>query len=52
MDLIKASGKEVIVSSVPLGFSNELRSGKFRYLILKRGELSERCMKSYKEIKK
>ncbi|MCK5624278.1 NYN domain-containing protein [Candidatus Pacearchaeota archaeon] len=52
MELIKRAGKEVIISSVPMGFSSELRSGNFRYLVLGRGELSKECIKSYKEIKK
>jgi len=52
MELIKSLGREVIASSVPFGFSNELKSGKFRYLVLKRQEIAQNCMKSYKEIKK
>ena len=52
MELIKGSGKEVITSSVPMGYSNQLKSGAFRYLILGRGELSKECVKSYKELKK
>jgi len=52
MEIIKKSGMEVIPSSVPIGFSNELKSGKYRYLLLKRQELTNKCMKSYKEVKK
>jgi len=52
MQIIKTSEKEVITSMVPYGYSNQLKSGGFRYLILRRAELIEQCMKSYKEIKK
>ena len=52
MQIIKDSGREVITSSVPWGYSRELRGGRFRYLILKRAELTEKCMKSYQETKK
>lgn len=52
MELIKNSKAEVIVSSVPMGFSNQLKNGNFRYLILKRQDLVMRCMKTYKEVKK
>jgi len=51
MELIKKSKGEVISSMVPMGYSNELKS-KFRYLILKRYDLTNQCMKSYQDIKK
>jgi uncharacterized LabA/DUF88 family protein len=45
MELIKNEGCEVIVCSPKQGFSNELRQGKFRYLVLKKEELSN-CFKN------
>ena len=42
MNLIKEQGKEVITSSVSRGYSRDLRSGNFRYLVLKRNDL-EKC---------
>ncbi|MDP3987335.1 MAG: NYN domain-containing protein [Nanoarchaeota archaeon] len=44
MEIIKNSGNEVIVCSPKQGFSNELRQGKFRYLILNKEDL-EKCIK-------
>lgn len=44
MQIIKNAGYEVIVCSPKYGFSNELRQGKFRYLILKKEDLID-CMK-------
>ena len=44
MQIIKDAGYEVIVCSSKYGFSNELRQGKFRYLILKREDISK-CLK-------
>ena len=44
MQIIKDAGYEVIVCSPRYGFSNELRQGKFRYLILKKEDL-EKCLK-------
>ncbi len=44
MQTIKEAGYEVIVCSSKQGFSNELRQGKFRYLILKKEDL-EKCLK-------
>lgn len=44
MQIIKDAGYEVIVCNQRYGFSNELRQGKFRYLILKKDEL-ENCLK-------
>ena len=44
MQIIKDAGYEVIVCSTKQGFSNELRQGKFRYLILKKEDL-EKCLK-------
>jgi uncharacterized LabA/DUF88 family protein len=52
MQIIKDSGKEVITSMVPYGYSNQLKNSGFRYLILRRRDLIEQCMKSYREIKK
>jgi len=45
MQIIKTSGGEVISSSVHLGYSRELRDGRFRYLTITRRDLSENCMK-------
>jgi len=39
MQIIKDAGYEVIICSPMQGFSNELRQGKFRYLILKKEDL-------------
>jgi len=44
MEIIKKAGYEVIVCSPKQGFSNELRQGKFRYLILKKEDL-DKCLK-------
>lgn len=44
MQIIKDAGYEVIVCSPKYGFSNELRQGKFRYLILKKEDL-DKCLK-------
>jgi uncharacterized LabA/DUF88 family protein len=44
MEIIKEAGCEGIVCSPQQGFSNELRQGKFRYLILKKEDL-EKCLK-------
>ena len=44
MQIIKDAGYEVIVCSPKQGFSNELRQGKFRYLILKKEDL-DKCLK-------
>ena len=44
MQIIKDAGYEIIVCSPKQGFSNELRQGKFRYLILKKEDL-ENCLK-------
>ncbi len=48
---IKDSKKEVITSMVFPGYSNELRSGKFRYFYLTRNDLNKNCMKDYKKEK-
>ena len=42
MQIIKDAGYEVIICSPRYGFSNELRQGKFRYLVLKKEDL-EKC---------
>jgi O-acetylhomoserine/O-acetylserine sulfhydrylase-like pyridoxal-dependent enzyme len=47
MQTIKDAGKEVITSSVLYGYSNELRTGRFRYFYLKRSDLNQKCMKDY-----
>ncbi|NPE26633.1 NYN domain-containing protein [Methanococcoides sp. SA1] len=39
MNVIKRQGKEVITASVGRGYSRDLRSGDFRYVVLKRGDL-------------
>ena len=52
MQTIKDSGKEAITASVAMGYSNELRDGRFRYLYLKRQDLNQKCMKDYKDVKK
>jgi len=44
MQIIKNAGYEVIVCSPRDGFSNELRQGRFRYLILKTEDLAD-CVK-------
>ena len=44
MQIIKDAGYEVIVCCFKCGFSNELRQGKFRYLVLKKEDL-EACLK-------
>lgn len=44
MEIIKEVGYEVIVCCPQIGFSNELRQGKFRYFILKTEDL-KRCLK-------
>jgi len=41
MQIIKDAGYEVITCSPKYGFSNELRQGKFRYLILKKEDLNK-----------
>lgn len=47
LDLIKESGKEILISAVPLGFSSELRK-KFPYLILNQNNL-KKCFRDYKK---
>jgi uncharacterized LabA/DUF88 family protein len=49
LNLIKEKGKEVLVASVPSGFSKELRD-KFEYFIIKR-ETLKKCLKSWKDNK-
>lgn len=44
MQIIKASKCEVIVCSPRVGFSNELRQGKFRYFVLSKEDLLN-CLK-------
>jgi uncharacterized LabA/DUF88 family protein len=44
MQIIKGAKYEVIVCSPKTGFSNELRQGKFRYLILHKEDL-DKCLK-------
>lgn len=39
MNVIKRQGKEVITASVGRGYSRDLRSGDFRYVVLKRDDL-------------
>ena len=46
---IKDSKKEVITASVYIGYSRELRNGKFRYLYLKKKDLINNCLKDYKK---
>jgi len=48
LNLVKDVGKEVLVSAVPSGFSNELRQ-KFRFLVLGRKKLSA-CLRDYSEV--
>ncbi len=50
MEIIKKSGGEVITSMTPAGYSRELRSGAFRYYLIKRSDLVD-CTKDFKEIK-
>tara|TARA_Y100000310_G_scaffold298381_1_gene332295 strand:- start:18383 stop:18952 length:570 start_codon:yes stop_codon:yes gene_type:complete len=44
MQIIKNVNYEVIVCSPKYGFSNELRQGKFRYLVLKKEDI-DNCLK-------
>jgi|TARA_Y100000310_G_C20647368_1_gene797406 uncharacterized LabA/DUF88 family protein len=44
MEIIKESKKEAITCSVLKGYARELLQGKFRYLILKEGDLNK-CLK-------
>ena len=44
MEIIKDAGFEAISCCTKYGFSNELRQGKFRYLILKKEDV-EKCLK-------
>jgi len=44
IQIIKDAGYEVIICSPKTGFSNELRQGKFRYLILTKEDLGK-CLK-------
>ena len=44
MQIIKDAAYEAIVCCPKYGFSNELRQGKFRYLVLKKEDL-EKCLK-------
>lgn len=39
MNVIKRQGREVITASVGRGYSRDLRSGDFRYVVLKKGDL-------------
>ena len=39
MNVIKGQGCEVITASVGKGYSRDLRSGDFRYVVLKKGDL-------------
>jgi uncharacterized protein (TIGR00288 family) len=43
IQIIKDAGHEVIICSPKYGFSNELRQGKFRYLVLKKEEI-DKCL--------
>ncbi|MBU4308321.1 MAG: NYN domain-containing protein [Nanoarchaeota archaeon] len=43
IQIIKNAGYEAIICSPKDGFSNELRQGNFRYLILKEGDL-DKCL--------
>jgi len=45
MQIIKYAGKEVLTASVPIGYSNELRNGEFRYFYLKTSDLEHKCMR-------
>ena len=47
MKVIKRQGCEVITASVGRGYSRDLRSGDFRYVVLKRGDL-DLCVGSVK----
>lgn len=46
MKVIKRQGKEVITASVGKGYSRDLRSGDFRYAVLKKGDIVK-CFKGY-----
>ncbi len=45
MQIIKDKGFEVITCSVKEGHASELKEGKFRYLILKKEDLENNCLK-------
>lgn len=47
MQTIKDAKKEAITASVFVGYSRELRDGRFRYFYLKSEDLNKYCMKSY-----
>lgn len=49
MQTIKDAKKEVITASVIIGYSRELRDGRFRYFYLRRSDLNQKCMKDYKK---
>lgn len=51
MQTIKDTGKEAITACVSVGYSRELRDGRFRYFYLKRQDLNQKCMKDFNEIK-
>ena len=50
LDILKNREKDVLVASVPSGFSKELRD-KFEYFIIKRVTLNN-CLKEWKDVKK
>ena len=50
LELIKESGKEILSSFVPIGYSYELRS-KFKYFFLGKNKVIN-CLKDYKQTKK
>lgn len=52
MQTIKDAKKEVITASVTIGYSSQLRDGRFRYFYLKKKDLIDNCLKNYKESKK
>ena len=49
MQTIKDTKKEVISASVFIGYSRELRDGRFRYVYLSPDDLNKNCMKDYKK---
>ena len=49
LNLIKREGKDVVVASVPFGFSKELRD-KFEYFILRKETLMK-CLRGYRDEK-
>ncbi len=48
MKLVKDQGREVITTSVSRGYSRDLRTGEFRYMVLKKDDVTK-CFGGYNE---